>query len=931
MPGGSARLLERDAELERLLAAVTAARAGRGELVVVEGPAGQGKTALLRALRAEAGAAGARVLWATGAPMERDFPFGVVRQLLEAPLRAADAAARERLLAGAAGHAGAMVLGEPARDGAADAGHALLHGLYWLTANLAELSPLLLVVDDAHWADGPSLRFLDVLARRLEDLPVALVVAARPSEPGDGAAVLDELALHAADALLQPGALSAAAVGTLVEAALGHAAEPAFVGACHATTGGSPLLVTELVRTLPRAGFSGVATEADAVRAAVPETVGRGVAARLREVSPQALGVARAVAVLGDGARLAQVATLAGVTPEAAAAEHAGLARAALLEAGRVAFVHPMVREALLAALPAGERDALHRAAATVLTQAGAPEEEVAAHLLLADPAGDDAARAVLERAGRRALAGGAPDIARRLLARAMAEAVPGADGHALLLALGQAEAALGDPAALAHLQAAARDAPVPVAARADLARATVLILANRADEAAAILQAALERGAPEPLRDELEEVLLSALDYVAGLVETKRELLARANGSQPVVLAHQAFDAALTGESQAVVRALATAALEDRALLEPVGEERLAGMYAVEALMIAELAPEAAAGLRVAEAAARRTGSRLAAGVLALAWTRWEMLYGDLRRAEAQARLGIELWGEGLGEDQLSPAAWIALGTACLERGDLDGAAAAAERLPHSERGTLGFHGIPVLRARLALAGRRPQDALALLEAQFDVERRRGWVISPRHNARSVQVAALADAGRPEEALAVAREHAALAAERGSLSMQAPILVAAARALPAPEAVPELEVAVVIARRGPMRRVLAQALGALGAAQRRSGRRAAARETLREARDLAHQIGAGGLEAQVLDELVVAGGRPQRIALDGLEALTPAERRVAELAAGGLRNREIAETLFVTLKTVEVHLGRAYGKLGIQGRSQLHAALGGR
>jgi DNA-binding CsgD family transcriptional regulator len=124
-------------------------------------------------------------------------------------------------------------------------------------------------------------------------------------------------------------------------------------------------------------------------------------------------------------------------------------------------------------------------------------------------------------------------------------------------------------------------------------------------------------------------------------------------------------------------------------------------------------------------------------------------------------------------------------------------------------------------------------------------------------------------------------------------------------------------------------RLVQAEAVGALGAAQRRGNQRAEARETLREARELAHLCGAVGLEERIHGELVVAGARPQRIALAGVEALTAAERRVAELAAEGLRNREIAETLFVTLKTVEVHLGRAYSKLDIHGRSQLAQALG--
>ena len=107
----------------------------------------------------------------------------------------------------------------------------------------------------------------------------------------------------------------------------------------------------------------------------------------------------------------------------------------------------------------------------------------------------------------------------------------------------------------------------------------------------------------------------------------------------------------------------------------------------------------------------------------------------------------------------------------------------------------------------------------------------------------------------------------------------------------------------------------------------RRAGRRSEAREPLREARELAVEVGAKGLEQRVHEELVVAGARPQRVAQAGVEGLTPSERRVSELAAAGRRNREIADELFVTLKTVEVHLGRAYAKLGISGRTQLASA----
>ncbi len=292
-------LLERGAELEGLAAQLAAARAAAGSVALLEAPAGQGKTALLRVLRGTAD--GLRVLSATGAPLERDFAFGIVRQLFEAELRRADAERRARLLAGAAALAEPVFGLEASGDG-----HATLYGLYWLCANLAAEQPLLVIVDDAHWADAPSLRFLDALARRVEDLPVLLAIAARPAEPAAEQALLDGLATAPATTLLRPAPLSAEGVSSLVRARMG-APEPAFVQACFETTAGNPLLLTELLRAAP---FAGRADEADAVRTTVPGTVARTVTARIRRLSPGALAVARATAVLGDATSVSRVAAL---------------------------------------------------------------------------------------------------------------------------------------------------------------------------------------------------------------------------------------------------------------------------------------------------------------------------------------------------------------------------------------------------------------------------------------------------------------------------------------------------------------------------------------------------------------------------------------------------------------------------------------------
>ena len=171
-------LVERDAELARLDAVLAGARSGEGATLVIEGPAGIGKTSLLASARERAGENGMVVLHARGAQLERDYAMGLVRQALEPVVR--DERDRERLFAGAARLAREVLLDFSERAEAAPVG--VLHGLYWLTANLAERAPLLLAIDDAHWADEPSLRFLAYLARRVESVAVALVIATRVSE-----------------------------------------------------------------------------------------------------------------------------------------------------------------------------------------------------------------------------------------------------------------------------------------------------------------------------------------------------------------------------------------------------------------------------------------------------------------------------------------------------------------------------------------------------------------------------------------------------------------------------------------------------------------------------------------------------------------------------------------------------------------------------
>ncbi|MGB2711885.1 MAG: AAA family ATPase, partial [Conexibacter sp.] len=342
-------LLERERELAVLDAMIAEARAGTGRLAVVEAAAGLGKTRLLQATREYGRAAGMRVMAARGTELERDFPFALLRQLFEPLLAALDEPAREALFDGAAGAArGALGFARHERQAQPSADtFAVLHGLYWLTAALAEQQPLLLALDDAHWSDAASLDFVRFLIPRLEELPVLLALACRPDEAG----AETSLARIATDALAQrltPSTLSSRAATVLLAEELAQQPEAAFAATCHDVSGGNPFLLRELARTLAAEHVSPVAEQVSRVRELVPERVTRTVLVRLARLSPQAQAVAQAIVVLGDDADVQLVAELAGLDGAVVARAADDLRAAAILDTdATLRFTHPLVRTAL--------------------------------------------------------------------------------------------------------------------------------------------------------------------------------------------------------------------------------------------------------------------------------------------------------------------------------------------------------------------------------------------------------------------------------------------------------------------------------------------------------------------------------------------------------------------------------------------------------
>ena len=494
----SSTLVERDREVALLDGLLQEATLGEGRAVLIEGPPGIGKSRLLAEFRRRAVAEGAHVLNARAGELEREFPFGVVRQLFEGVVTDPDA------LAGAAAAARVVFASPENGTPTGDASFAALHGLYWLTLNLAAERPLLLEIDDLHWCDRPSLRFLAYLVRRLEGQPVLVSASVRTGDAPTDAALMAEIANDPATAHVRPGPLSEEAVGELVAKRLGAEPDAAFRQACHGTTGGNPLLVRQLLNALETDHVRPDAAHADVVRAIGSRAVSSSVLLRLARLPGEAATVARAVAVLGESAELPTVAALSGLDEAQVAGAMAALARAEILRPEPPpGFVHPLVRDAVYTGLPLGERELLHARAAGVLRERGAPLDQVAGQLMLTPGRGDAAVARLLHEAGNAAMSRGAVDSSVGYMQRALEEPPARDDRPRLLLDLGEAEALTRGPDSALHLREAydgLTDVQLRIRAANALGRA-LLFTSSPAEGSRVALEAAA--ALPEELADE--------------------------------------------------------------------------------------------------------------------------------------------------------------------------------------------------------------------------------------------------------------------------------------------------------------------------------------------------------------------------------------------------------------------------------------------
>lgn len=932
-------LLERGEEIAALSSAFNAAADGMGSLTVIEAGPGMGKTVLLGNASRMCRDAGLTVFRARGAELEQEFAFGTVRQLLD-PFLGMAGEHRDELLTGAAANCAGLF--EPPVPDQSHGLFGVLHGLYWLIANLTGRGPIAFVIDDVHWCDSPSLEFLGFLLRRIETVPVAIVIATRP----DGLPAYDrrlaELICDPAATVIELRPLSVAALAGLIAQVLGAAPDEEFCAACHEVTRGNPLFVRELLHALSADGVVPTASSVPAVRLAGPGAVARYVRARVGLLSAQGRRLAEAVAVLGDDVGLAVAADLARVGDRAAWLAEGLVQRGIFSRVQPPAFTHPLVREAVYQAMASAARSRAHERAVELLAAAGSPPEQLASHVLHTAPQGDADRLAILLEAAELALERGVPEGAVAYLRRARAEPPTAELRSEVSRRLGNCEAyCLEFASAGRHLREALRLASTPEdQAICGFSLARFALTRGRPAEAAGLLVTASSR-----LDREAEPVLA---------IRIEAELI----GSARAAIGHRqlAFDQFASFERNAASGRVAWAPYGDvldayRALEEAMtegGTAELARFLARRALAARRLGPDAPATYAAAHALlasddldhldrvldqaltiALDRGQRLPAAMTRGYLAKTALVRGDLAEASAHVEAGLDI---ASGPHLASPLLQSVQIELLIEQGDLDGAGLALAECGHA--GAIAPHEpcfllwLRYARGRLHVARGDLEQALSdFAECGEGYERWAPCLLDLPWRSRSAEV--LGELGRLDEARELAAAEVRLARSFGAARPLGLALTTAATLGDREDRIERLHEAVAVLERSPARLELARAADALGIALGQAGQRDQARQVSRRALQLALECRATALAGRTRARLAAGGGRPPRVWVTGIRSLTPSERRVAQLAARQLTNRQIAEQLYITEKTVEAHLSRVYRKLQASSRWELMAKLG--
>ncbi|MEC3975557.1 AAA family ATPase [Amycolatopsis sp. H20-H5] len=935
-------LLERDDELNLLASALGRAEQAKGSLVLIGGPLGSGRSALLRSVRHLPGAATATVLQASASVLEQNYAFGVVRQLLEPALAGVtDDHQRDRWLAGAAGLARPVF--SPRHTDLLTAAktvsvqRAVILGLGALVEHMSDDGPVVVLIDDLQWVDEPSLRWLAHLVSRLSELPVLVVVTERQGDPRAAGWLVTQVSGAAAHTL-QPNPLSLSGTRAFIVQEMGEAAQEEFVAACHDTTYGNPLFLKAVSLNLRKDGISPLDTHADLVRTRRPPLLRQVLIDCFHQYGDAVRDCASAMSVLENTDAIEVISRVAGVEPEQCSDAVVIMQRlGVLVRRGTSKTLHPMVRDVVEDTLSAEQRERLHLKAAEALERGGFPAESVAAQLMAVTVPTGTRAIGTLRAAADTALARGAPDTASRYLRRALLDASPaGEDRARLLVELAGIANATDVGAAIRYISSA-----VPLLRSARERAVAVVRIATPAIADAPpairglISQVASDLGDPDELIGE---------DHQLGLqLEARVRSLGRADAlRQPDPLRrldelgpNPSVDTPAERELLIVLLyALMVSARKSAAEIGRLGalvlereEPNPSHVHMAMPLLVWTLAAaESAEVSSWLDRAVLRAQQENAVLELALIRTEqatvglWTGRFRDAKVAAVEAYELAALDWETAGSSAAMVFAGVAIATG--DTSLLRGIPMVHSPDPVADAGLAGLHRM----FRAAVAAATATDQRGALEHYLESGRqleRSNWrnpVLFP-WRAEAIQLHQAV--GELNAARALAEENFELAVEWGT-----PAVIGQAQRIigglcEGAEGVTKLREAVATLESSLNRSELAHALLALANRLRANGDSAEAAYHLRRCRQLAIDSGdyrvASQLGVRLPSEIASAEERP---------VFSTAESKVAGLAAAGLGNQQIADQLGVGIRAVQKHLTNVYRKFGLRGRGELGEML---
>lgn len=964
LPGHTATdagILERDADLNRCSAVLAAVRSRAGGTMVIEGPAGIGKSELLARVQAEAAVRGMVPLGTRGSERGRALPFGAARSLLARWVASHSQREQELLFAGPAAMARiplGLALHPHATTSSASPDNVigLIEALYWLVVNATSRSTadrsgheghgLLLAVDDAHWLDEESLNWLRFLCDGLASLPVVVVMAYRPHEP-QPVPILTQIALRATE-VVRPRPLSREAIRIIVERMLPRPqrqpADDRFCAEVLRRSGGNPFYLRWMLNLAIERGLTPTAGAADQVHTLTPQHTVLYLRERLAALGRTAQRLAESIAVLGPGCSIEHAGRLAGLTAPEAKHDYDRLCHAAILSAGpTVDFYHPIIRSAVYDNIDPSVRSDMHREAARLLSEFHAPLDQVsldgvAGHLLEVHATGDPWVVQVLETAAQNALARGLSATAARYLQRAVAEPPPAPQRGRIRLRYGQALALGPIAAALPHLLAAYEQATdETLRAQAAYSLAKTYSYADRLGDAVRLLESAIKDCADERWRQRLlVEQLVWANWWTNDPHRLRRMRQTEALASQltgatrehRMLLTLHAWNQLRRGEPRerglATIRPVIDAGLEFADLEDGMEVGTMAAfipMLSGDPALARELFTQAVHDL---EQGGWR-GTHLAFAHTHLG--NCALRQGRLADAVAEADIALRLADRA---GQHTPAHWFATGTliqAYLARGEVEQAKAVCAQRSYAGRQPDALM-LPVPQAvygALQLASAATTQAVATLRAigawLDDVH-----LTNPAWCPWRFDLALALRRTAPREAEEIATVALGQADRFGCPATRGRARRTLAALRPAAAALPLLRESADLLREAPDRFEYALTLADLGVALVRTGRPDDARPILSEAAFLADECGALGLHARVTRHLAAIGApiTPRHRVND----LHPRQRRAAQLAAQGHSDPEIAHAMVLDLDTIGTLLREASQRLRVESRAQLGRAL---